>query len=372
VSAGPIDADVAILGAGPAGTATALRLGQLGMRNVVLVDKADFPRDKTCGSGISPKGIDVLRKLGVWDRVAPEAYRIKGIRIVTPSGYESVQSAGDKIEAVVCLRRVLDHELLKAAIDLGARFVPNFTASALIEQGGRTGGLIAKDGQQVRARLTVVAGGTHVRLGVAPRPRRLVQAIMGFWQGVPFQPHVLEMIFDRAIVPYYGWLFPETPERVNIGITYEGLGQQKNARALFQSFLDKHYAHRLKGATQIGPWQGHPIAHAYRIESLWGPGRVVVGEAGLMTHPATAEGIYQGMLSGMLAAEAIADVMAGRKSEREAFSQYERRCSKAFLASFWAGGLLLGLVRTPLFDWLVRAGDNPMVKSAAAKVLAAV
>ncbi len=67
------DCDVAIIGAGPAGTAAAAHLGRLGIRDVVLVDRADFPRDKTCGSGISPKGIGVLKELGVWEDVEPHA-----------------------------------------------------------------------------------------------------------------------------------------------------------------------------------------------------------------------------------------------------------------------------------------------------------
>ncbi|UQA55161.1 NAD(P)/FAD-dependent oxidoreductase [Polyangium aurulentum] len=367
-----IEAEVAILGAGPAGTAAALRLGQLGVKGAVIVDKADFPRDKTCGSGISPRGIEVLRTLGVWDRIEPESYRINGIRIVTPGGYESYQSAGATVEAVVCQRRVLDHTLLKEAVSLGARFVPDFTASSLIEEGGRVRGFVAKDGRTVRARYTVIAGGTHLRLGVSPRPRRLVQAIMGWWDGVPFRPNVLEMVFDRSIAPYYGWLFPESDERVNIGITYWDPGHEKNARSLFQNFLDKHYGQRLAGARQVGGWKGHPVAHAFRIESLWGPGRVIVGEAGLMTHPSTAEGIYQAMYSGMRAAEAIADIVASRLREDDAFTRYERGCQKRFLPSFLAGGAMLGLVQTPVFEWLVRAGDSPMVKSAASKLLATV
>jgi len=58
-------AAVAVVGAGPAGAAAALRLAQLGVRDVVLLDRADFPRDKTCGSGLSPRGIRTLRELGV-------------------------------------------------------------------------------------------------------------------------------------------------------------------------------------------------------------------------------------------------------------------------------------------------------------------
>jgi len=83
-----LTADIAIIGAGPAGTAAALHLGQLGVRNVALLDRLDFPRDKTCGSGLSPKGVKTLKKLGIWDIVGPQSYRIKGMRLVTPGDHE--------------------------------------------------------------------------------------------------------------------------------------------------------------------------------------------------------------------------------------------------------------------------------------------
>ena len=365
-----IRASVAIIGAGPSGTAAAARLGQLGVEGVVLVDRADFPRDKTCGSGVSPKGIQVLRELGVWAEVEPHAYCIGGIRLVTPGDREVYMSAGRAAEAVVCQRRVLDHVLLKAARDRGVRFLPHFVADSVLESHGRTDGFVARDGRRVEARFTVVAGGTHCQLGVSARPRRMIQAIMGWWDGVPFRAHHVEMVFDKALAPYYGWLFPESPERVNIGITYEDPRLERNARRLFVDFLEKHYGERLRHARQVGPFKGHPIAYSYDVARLTAPGRLVVGEAGLMTHPATAEGIYQGMRSGVLAAEALCDALEGRASEAVAFGAYERRCRRAFLASFLGGGLFRRLVRTPVLDWLVRASEQPAVRTATAKLMA--
>ncbi|MBI4956790.1 MAG: FAD-dependent monooxygenase [Myxococcales bacterium] len=364
-------ANVAIIGAGPSGTAAAARLAQLGVADVLLCDKADFPRDKTCGSGISPKGIQVLRDLGVWASVEPHSYPIRGIRLVTPGDRESWQSAGDKAAAVVCQRRVLDHELLKAALRGGVRFEPGVTATELAVEGGRTVGFRARDGRRFQARYTLVAGGTHCRLGAAARPRRMIQAIMGWFEGVPFRPHHVEMVFDRRLAPYYGWLFPEGPERVNIGITYEDPTLAQNARALFREFLDKHYRERLAGARQLGSFKGHPIAFSYRVGKLCAPGHMVLGEAGLMTHPATAEGIYQGMRSGVLAAEALGELEAGRATEAQAFARYERRCRQAFQLSFLGGGLFRSLVKTPLLDWLVRASEQPAVQSATARIMAA-
>jgi geranylgeranyl reductase family protein len=365
-----MNADVVIVGAGPAGTAAAAHLGQLGVKDVVLVDKLDFPRDKTCGSGISPKGIAILRDLGVWPEVEPHAYRIKGIRIVTPQGRDSYQSAGDAVEAVVCARRILDHQILKRAQSAGVEFVPHFVADGLLEEAGRITGVRAKDGRQVRARVTVIAGGTHCRLFPKPRPRKLIQAIMGWWEGVPFRPGFLEMIFDPDLAPYYGWLFPENDERVNIGITYEDPGGKRNARDVFTRFLDKHYAARLRPATQIGAWKGHPIAYSYRIGDLTKPGCMVIGESGLLTHPATAEGIYQGMKSGMVAAETLRDVLHGGEDEARAFAAYEKKIRQAFQLSFLGGAVFRALVKTPLLDWLVRASEQPVVQSATAKLMA--
>lgn len=365
-----IDAEVAIVGAGPAGTAAAAHLGRLGVRNVVLLDKHDFPRDKTCGSGISPKGIEALRELGVWDEVRRRSYPIRGLRLVTPGGRETFVSGGEELEAVICLRRTLDHLILERARAAGVRFVPHFSADRLVEDGVRVSGVVARDGREVRSRFVVVAGGAHCRLVPGPRPRKIIHAIMGWWDGVPFREHHVEMIFDRMVLPLYGWLFPEGDGRVNIGITYGDEGGKRNARELFQAFLDKHYAPRLARGRPFGSWKGHPIATSYRIERLTSPGRIVVGESALLTHPATAEGISQGMRSGMIAAEALADVVLRGVDEATAFASYETRCRKAFRASFLGGGLFRGLVRTPVLDGIVMMSQRPIVRQTAAKILA--
>ena len=369
-----IEAEVVVVGAGPAGSATALKLLQYGVKSVVLVDLHDFPRHKTCGSGLSPRAIKVLDELGVWENVKSIAYPITGMRIVTKTGKESIVSAGDRAQAAICMRRDLDYEIHKAAVARGVRFFPGFKATEPIVEGtgdtARWAGVRASDGREVRARWVVVANGAHTKLSTVLGPKRTIHAIMGWWEGVEYRPHTIEMIWDEALIPYYGWLFPETEARVNIGITYEDDAKKKNARQLFQAFLDRHYKERLEGATQIGKWKGHPIVYTYKLGSLWSPGRVVVGEAGRMTHPATGEGIYQGMRSGCFAAEAIADQYFERCSEEEAFKTYERRCARTFLPSFWAGGLVRGALHTPLLDLMLSTSSNSHVQKATARLMA--
>lgn len=366
-------ATVAILGAGPGGAACAAHLGQLGVRDVVLVDRHDFPREKTCGSGISPRGIETLRELGVWQDIEPLSYAITGLRLVTPGGLEIWPSGGKKAEAVVCERGVFDHTLVKRAQARGAELVPNFHATDVLEEGGRVVGLRSAAGEEIQARLVVIAGGAHCRVGLpAARPRHTIHAIMGWWSGVPFRANHVEMIFDRMLTPYYGWLFPEGPDQVNIGITYEdGEGAPKrNARELFQAFLDKHYRDRLAGATERRSRKGHPIVWSDTPEKLTRPGAIVVGEAGLMTHPATAEGIYQAMRSGMFAASAIHGVVRRGEREEAAWAGYERACRRRFRASFLAGRAFRRVMRTDALDWAVRAGQTPTMQALTAKLFA--
>jgi geranylgeranyl reductase family protein len=365
-----IEANVAIVGAGPAGTAAAARLGQLGVKGVVLLDKHPFPRDKTCGSGLSPKAIEVLRELGIWEAVRKEAYPISGLRLVSQKGREMLLSGGDRLGAVVCLRRTFDHIVLRQAEAAGVQFVPHFTVTRLLEDRGRVTGVVARDGREVRARITVIAGGSHCHLVPPRRPRRTIQAIMGWWDGVPFLEHRIEMIFDRMLHPLYGWLFPEGEGRVNIGITYEDPAGVKNARVLMERFLDKHYAQRLTHARRIGELKGHPIVYSYRVEGLTSPGRIVAGESGLLTHPATAEGIYQGMRSGMLAAEAVRDVVLHGAPETPALAAYEQRCRETFRASFLGGRVFRWLMKTPILDAVAYASDRPLVRRTAARLLA--
>jgi len=373
-------AGVAIVGAGPAGLATALRLARLGVREVVLLDAAELPRDKTCGSGLSPSAVRVLEELDVWSAVEPLAYPITGARIVSPRGREAFMQppagAGSRARAAVCLRRTLDHAILCAAREAGVRFIPGFRAREplLVSVGGtpRWVGVRAAGGQQVRAQVVVIASGALARLTTRPIDSGVdtIHTIMGWWEGVPFRPHTIEVIWDPRLRPYYGWLFPESPHRVNIGITYvRDRADRSRARALLEDFLARQYGARLRAATPIGRWQGQVITSGRRIGALTSPGRIVVGEAGRMAHPATGEGIYQALRSGVLAGDAIASILRGESSERDAFAAYERRCAAAFQTSFRVGRGLLSVLETPLVEALVGLGASPLVQRGVGQLL---
>jgi flavin-dependent dehydrogenase len=193
---------------------------------------------------------------------------------------------------------------------------------------------------------------------------------MGWWDDADFREGQLEMIFDRELSPLYGWLFPESPRRVNIGICMDvPASGKRNVREVFAGFLDRHFGKRLARATQVGRFKGHPIVHTTFVQNASAPGALYVGEALRLTHNATGEGISQAMRSGAFAAETIADVFTGRKREEEAFRSYTWRLRREFTLGFLAGHAVRAAVRSSVLDSVARVYESPWVRSAVVRTL---
>lgn len=364
--------DVAIIGAGPGGAAAAVALGQLGITNVALLDREGFPRDKTCGSGLSPNSLKLVEKLGIAPKVHELGHAINTVRVVTRGGRELKISSD--AAAVVLLRRHFDHLLVERAQSLGITLKTPFRADALLEEDGRVVGVKSFEGEEVRAKLVLFADGAHSIFSLDQRPKRSIATLMGWWENFGSEPHTLDMIFDAELAPLYGWMFPETDDRVNIGICLDGQDADgnkstKNLRKTFQSFLDRHYGEKLKTAKQLGGWKGHPIVYTTWIGEMTRPGGLYLGEAARLTHNATGEGISQAMESGIFAAEAAASVLKGEVSEQRAWSSYVMRHRKRFTASFVAGHTLRAVIDSPLLDGVADVYNHPVVRKVVTTVL---
>ena len=358
-----------IIGAGPGGAAAAVRLAQRGVKGVVLLDKDRFPREKTCGSALSPNGLKVADELGIGVDVKRLGYHIHSLRVVTPGKREMHLTTGEGA-AVVLLRKHFDNLLVERARSLGVEFVSDFRANELVRDGrGRVVGVRGKD-REVLADYVVAADGAHSIFSTDPRPKRTISTLMGWWEGMRFAPGTMEMIFDRNLSPLYGWMFPETDARVNIGICMDGEGPdgrktERNVREVFARFLDDHFRDRLRDARQIGKLKGHPISYTTWIRDNTGDGILFLGEAARITHNATGEGIFHAMQSGMFAADALADVLSGRVSEDKAWARYTWRCRQRFTFGFMMGHVLRGALKTPLFDAIALAYNSPKMRRVA-------
>lgn len=364
--------DAIIVGAGPGGAACAVALAQRGLTNVLLLDRDPFPRDKTCGSGLSPTALTVLDELGLGDEVRAKAYPIMQVRVVTPGGREMILASN--AAAMVMLRREFDWMLVQRATQAGVTLETGFRANELIKDGtGRLVGVRSLDGQERYGKYVLCADGAHSMFSKDPRPKRSISTLMGWWEDFDFTPGQLDMVFDAEVSPLYGWMFPEAQNRVNIGICIDGQDdsgakQGRKLRDVFQSFLDRQYGPQLKKAKQLGKWKGHPIVYTTWVGHCTAPGGLYLGEAARITHNATGEGISQAMRSGQLAAIAVKQAMESG-DETKAWKDYVWAHRKRFTWGFLGGHALRAVVQTPLLDGVARLYNQPAVKDTVVRLL---
>jgi geranylgeranyl reductase family protein len=350
---------VVVIGAGPAGSAAAMSLALSHRTEVLLLDRAAFPRRKVCGSGLSPWALELLDRMGIGSAVRKEAYPIRA-GIIGSSRGPTVELRS-RYHAAVLLRARLDTILAHEAARRGAQLREGVRVLGLAHANGRLEA-VRTDRGDIEADAAVVCNGANTTLARHIRPGRTLHAIMGWYEGVEGIGDAVELYFDEAIRPYYGWVFPEGPRRVNIGICYAPGGA--NARERFRAFLDDRLAKRMRRASQLGPLVGHPIAITSRPTALVQPGTLVAGEAGQLVDPATAEGIHHALASGWLAGRFLGKILEqGDRPTRERLVSYTGLVRRQLGRRLRTGELFLHMARTPVLDLALRFGGMRPVQA---------
>jgi menaquinone-9 beta-reductase len=308
-------ADVAVIGAGPAGSVAALVLARAGAR-VALVDKAVFPRDKACGDLVGPRGAQVLDELGV--RLAGAA-RVGDMRVVGPTG-RSVRlpcRPGRTYpgHGLALPRLALDQTLRDAALDAGT-VAHTARAGPPILDDGRLAGFELSDGTRLRADAVIGADGATSRVATAAGlvdERRVLWgfALRSYLDAAVDLPTIV--LWDEARwrgFPGYGWVFPGPGGQANLGVGLGVLGDRAAAghaaRSLgafvgvLQRFGLLDRAARLPGA-RLGGWLKMGM-----VGTIPARGRVLLaGDAAGLVNPLQGEGISEALASGRAAAEAV-------------------------------------------------------------------
>lgn len=289
------DVDLLVVGAGPAGSAAACRALALDPSlRVVLADRASFPRDKVCGDGLGPEGVDVLDRLGIADEVLAGAPPLHGVRITSPAGAEVTGDAPRP--GYVIPRMVLDARLHDAAVAAGAEPVVHRVRNVRVEAGH-----VVVD-ETFRARTVVAADGANSgmrrAMGIASQPpAHTGVAIRGYAHAPEVTSLWIAFVADRW--PAYAWAFPIGDGRVNVGYGPFDARRAAPQKAMLASLI---------AATGIEPDEGTVQGHRLPLSTSRprpASGRVLfAGDAASMVHPLTGEGIYYALLMGAMAGAA--------------------------------------------------------------------
>lgn len=302
--------DLAIIGAGPAGAATALRAARGGAK-VVVFDKAPYGRDKVCGDGLTPRAVGALNELEI---DLADAHHIEGLRMIAGKVERELPWPGTSrfpAHGAVWPRRRLDASLIDAATAAGADI--HWSTEALpVMDGDRVIGVEA-GGETWNADMVVAATGAPGRaarmLGatrVEDEPYGL--AIRSYVESPRHADRHLEACLtmrdaDGRSVPGYGWMFPAGDGTVNIGVG--ALSTMKGFKSLNLNSLMDVYYNQVKESWNLGPYLEKP--RAWRLpmsaQKRHGPGWVAVGDAAGLINPMNGEGIDYGLESGMVAAD---------------------------------------------------------------------
>ena len=335
-----MDFDLAVVGAGPTGAAATYWGARAGL-SVAMIDKADFPRDKTCGDGLTAAALRELAALGIDVRDA--AQTITRTELVGPFGARAELPLDEGLRAgaitAAVMRRVeFDTMLADHAVRAGVKLIPNTTMRAIAA--GAESVALHLDGESAPSTLTarwvIGADGAHsgVRRQTYEREsRRLpgMQAVRQYVDAPGLDPELLSVYFSPELLPGYGWIFPVPGGGANIGLGVHrdpavmgrvcaaALTNEKGHVALgglgdlYRSFLARpdvieRIGTHAAGESRMAAW---PIPADPSLAHI-GTGRVLLaGDAARLADPMTGEGIGQGLISARLAATHVARAIRG-------------------------------------------------------------
>jgi flavin-dependent dehydrogenase len=337
--------DVIVVGGSVAGAATAIHLAEAG-RDVLLLERASFPRRKPCGEGLFPAGVAELRRLGVLDELAHATSELRSIRFHA-GDYTAEARFGHSQETALGVQRVfLDHALLKRAEWAGVTVRTSILVQALNVAGGKVAGVRTSAGS-FEGRAVVAADGLHSRLR---RQARLSTGRRGDRYGITAhlecraQPgSAVDVYFEGG---YELYLTPVGRERLNVALLARRAFMRRfagNLRGAFESIVVDHPALRDFGGLSDAPMAAGPFPA--RCTRTWRANFVLVGDAAGFYDGITGEGMSIALVSARACAEAVDAYL--RAGSYDSFRDYDAARRSLARNSDLLGRLSLALGRHP-------------------------
>ena len=365
-----------VVGGGPAGAATAYWLAEAG-HDVVVVERKSFPRDKTCGDGLTPRAVRQLADMGLEDQVAAASHRFGGLRAVA-HGVTLELAWPDHPEfpahGYVVRRRHLDQLVAEHAGKAGATLWTGTEALGPVLDRGLVAGAVVRRGkgaqpEEVRSRYVVVADGANSRFGRAlgtSRNRRYPQgmAIRGYWRSPLHDDPWIESVLDvrdrdGASLPGYGWIFPLGDGTVNVGIgllsTFRDWKKVNTSHLMAEFAATAPARWGISPDTLVGQPTGGRLPMAGSVGPKAGPTWLAVGDAAGSVNPFNGEGIDYAYETGRMAASVLDEALTS--GDGLALQRYPELLQREFGLYFKvARGFAAVIGRPALMRELTRVG----------------
>ena len=367
-SPAPRDADVIVVGAGPAGSATAYHLARAG-HDVLLLEKTEFPREKVCGDGLTPRAVKSLVSMGIDTSEQAGWLHNKGLRII--GGGMRLELPWPDLASypsygLVRPRSDFDDLLARQAVKAGALLHERTNVTGpVLDKAGRIVGVQTKgdDGERTfHAPLVVAADGNSSRLSLAMGlhkrdDRPMGVAVRTYYRSPRHDDDWLESwleLWDRdeqtgreRLLPGYGWIFGVGDGTSNVGLgilnTSTAWGQV-DYKDLLKRWLDQtpeEWGFRDENRTQ--PVRGAALPMGFNRQPHYTRGLLLVGDSGGMVNPFNGEGIAYAMESGELAAQVIAQALARptADSRERALQAYPQTLKQVYGGYYTVGRLFV-------------------------------
>ncbi|MET0488889.1 MAG: geranylgeranyl reductase family protein [Acidimicrobiales bacterium] len=385
------DADVLIVGGGPAGAACGYWLAKAG-HDVLIVERKAFPREKTCGDGLTPRAVYQLAEMGLAAGLE-QYHRYEGLRALAHGITLEMNWPDHPVfpsHGYVVRRRDLDQMVADHAVAAGARLRTQCEAVVPSLKDGLVRGAEVKDGatgqtEEITARFVVVADGANSRFGRAlgtARDRSYPQgmALRGYYESPrhddPWIESALDMV-DRNgnSLPGYGWIFPVGDGTINVGVGL--LSTFRDYRSINTSHLLDEFALTAPGYWEIGPETkvgeatGGRLPMAGSVSPKVGPTWIVIGDAAGSINPFNGEGIDYAYETGRMAAGLLDESLV--TGDARALQTYPQllddeyglyfRVARAFTKIIGRPALMRELTRVgmhsqSLMEWVLRIMAN--------------
>jgi geranylgeranyl reductase family protein len=353
------DAEVIVVGGGPAGSATAIHLARSGHR-VMLLDKARFPRHKACSEYINPSAVPLLGDLGVLDDImCAGADRMQAMVVHAPNGerftanYERAQPG----QAALGISRYrLDQILLDAAKAAGAEVIERAHVRDVLQEDGRVAGVVATIGgtrEELRAPLVIGADGHNSVVSRsldldAPVPFIHKTGLVAHYRDVTGLDQYGEMHVGHGLYGGFAVLEDGLTNFTLVSSSRNVAARSGSIEEYFEAAIQTlpEVARKLEGATRVGTLRGVG-GMAHRARRTTGDGFMLVGDAASFLDPFTGEGVHDALKGAMLAAPVATAALRAGDTSRTALEPYRRARREAFTAKRQVCWIVQGFVNAP-------------------------